>query len=212
MIHTKSHEPHVSTPAFEHSDSFANSSPAHPSLVACCPSSPLRASPGGHGDTAAPADGPGVLPEQASQRLALSASSGQGLGSGGSRGSQGGRKCVQERNLCPARTCQQDTSGPVQLCHQERKGIQTQAPLSRTLSSSDGLSGQWLSRPIRVAVARARGWPEGQRPEECLPESLPGEVRAGGGRRLWSTGYPGRRHSTLSRGCRALWEILGRPP
>lgn len=148
------------------------------------------------GDTAAPAHGPRVLPEQASQRSALSAGSRQGLGSGGGRGPQGRSKCIQERtSLCPARTCQHDASGRVRLCRQKRRAFRLR--LSWTLSSGDGFSGQWLLRKIRAAVAGARGWPEGQRPEECLPEALPREVRAGCGRR-WSTGYPGRRRGAWS--------------
>lgn len=79
----------------------------------------------------------------------------------------------------------------------EEEGYSDAGERSWTLSSSDGLSGQWLLRKIRVAAARAGGRPEGQRPECCLPGALPREARAGCGQ-LCSSGSPGHRRSRQS--------------
>lgn len=100
----------------------------------------------------------------------------QGLGNGGGRGSQSGRKSVRERNsLCPARTSPKDASGCAWPCHRpEEEGYSHSNRLPWTFSSGDGLSGRRLVRKIRVAEASARGWPEGQGPEEeHLAEPLP---------------------------------------
>lgn len=101
-------------------------------------------------------------------------------------GSQSGRKSAQERNpLCPARTSQEDASGLRGPVAAEEEGYSRSNGLSWTFSSGDGVSGQWLFRKIGVAVAGARGWPEGQGPEE---ERLAEALLPRGEGRLWRKG------------------------